>query len=175
MAEDRLTYCMKYVFGEEGGYVNNPKDKGGATKFGVTQKTYDSFLKRHGLKPEAVINLKMERAHEIYRGYWDAARCALAKPPLDLILFDTAINFGAGRAVEFLQKALSVKADKVFGPGTHDAFVKAGSHITLAESIVNQRVAYRHKRVQEDPTQKVFLKGWLNRDRRLLAVVERGY
>lgn len=175
MVEDRLTYCMKYVFGEEGGYVDNPHDKGGATKFGVTQGTYDSFLKRNGLPHEHVKNLKIERAHEIYRGYWDAARCALAKPPLDLILFDTAINFGAGRAIQFLQKALNVKADKVFGPSTHDAFAKAGSHLTLAESIVNQRVAYRYMRVNKDPSQKVFLKGWLNRDRRLLAVVERGY
>lgn len=171
MAEDRLTICMKYVFGEEGGYVNNPNDKGGATKYGVTQKTYDAWLKRHNLAHQHVKELQMERAHKIYRGYWDAARCALAKPPLDLILFDTAINFGAGRAIEFLQKALNVKADKVFGPSTHDAFVASDSHKTLAESIVNQRVAYRHMRVKKDPTQKVFLKGWLNRDRRLLDVI----
>lgn len=171
MMEDRLTFCMKYVFGEEGGYVNNPNDKGGATKYGVTQGTYDAWLKRHGLPSDPVKNLKLERAHEIYRGYWDAARCALAKPPLDLILFDTAINFGAGRAIEFLQIALQVKPDKVFGPATHDVFAKYADHKSLANNIVNQRVAYRHKRVKKDPTQKEFLKGWLNRDRRLLDVI----
>lgn len=164
---ERLDYCFKKVFGEEGGYVNDPDDPGGATKWGVTQSTYNAYRKRHKMEIRHVIEMDRQEALNIYRGYWDAARCSLAKPNLDLVLFDTAINFGSSRAVEFLQIALKVNADRVFGEGTKAAMLKA-DHKLVAINICHQRMEYRHERVKKAPKSKKFLNGWLNRDKRML-------
>lgn len=54
MASDRYQASLKIVLVHEGGYVNHPKDPGGATNKGVTQRVYDGYRKRNGLPARSV-------------------------------------------------------------------------------------------------------------------------
>lgn len=157
----------------EGGYVDNKKDPGGATNKGVTQATYNAYRTGKKLAPQPVKQIKEEEVEEIYySSYWKGSKCSLMKHPLTLAVFDTAINFGNGRAKEFLQKALKVMPDRVIGPDTKAALDKA-DHQEVAVTICELRIKYRHHRVAEDSSQVVFLKGWLNRDHALEAEVKK--
>lgn len=70
----------------EGGYVNDPTDKGGATKYGISQKSYPD---------ENIASLTIERAKELYlRDYWGVAGCDDLTYPWDVVVFDTAVHVG---------------------------------------------------------------------------------
>ena len=123
---DRLDDCLRFVLRWEGGYVNHPSDPGGATNKGVTQRTFDSWRLRAG-KPRAdVRTITDEEVHAIYAvDYWLAAKCDTLPAPLDLVVFDTAVNMGVGRAVRFLQHAVGERDDGEFGPLTREAVLAA--------------------------------------------------
>jgi lysozyme family protein len=91
----------------EGGYVNHPRDPGGATNKGVTQNTYNSWRKRQGLPAQSVKNITQAEVESIYRrDYWDAVRGDDLPSGVDLATFDYAVNSGVGRAVRSLQGVL---------------------------------------------------------------------
>jgi len=95
------------VIGVEGGYSNHPSDRGGATKWGVTEQTARAFG-----YPGDMRVFPRETAVEIYRKrYWTDPRLdrvAEQCPALAAELFDTGVNMGPGTAVKFLQRALNV-------------------------------------------------------------------
>lgn len=74
----------------EGGFVNDPNDRGGATIYGISQKAYPN---------EDIKNLTPARAKELYlRDYWIPAGCDELTAPWDMVVFDTAVNMGVGTA-----------------------------------------------------------------------------
>lgn len=81
----------------EGGYVNNPKDPGGETKYGISKKAYPNLdIKR----------LSLEEAKEIYRrDYWEKLP-SISNDGLRIAAFDTAINVGIGRTTLWLANAV---------------------------------------------------------------------
>ena len=85
----------------EGGYVNDPKDYGGETNFGISKKAHPE---------EDIKNMTAERAGRIYKHrYWDALRLdELDHQGIAEELFDTAVNIGRNRAANYLQTALSL-------------------------------------------------------------------
>lgn len=93
--------------GHEGGYVNNPRDPGGETKYGVSKRSY----------PELDIkNLTIDDAREIYRrDFWDELDGDRIDGALMYQVFDMAINSGPGNAIRCLQDALGVAPDGHFG------------------------------------------------------------
>lgn len=98
---DAFRTALSFTLKWEGGFVNHPKDPGGATNMGVTQATYDAWRKRQGLPPKPVREISLEEAETIYRTrYWDPlpARYAEKDLPLALALFDYAVNSGLGAA-----------------------------------------------------------------------------
>jgi len=77
---------INITLGFEGGYVNNPNDKGGETKYGISKKAYPDL---------DIANLTIEQAKEIYkRDYWDRCKCAFIPDALSMALFDFAVNSG---------------------------------------------------------------------------------
>jgi lysozyme family protein len=89
--------AINFVLKHEGNYINNSKDPGGETKYGISKRSYPN---------EDIKNLTVDRAKEIYRrDYWDTCKCDDLPDPLDLIVFDTAINMGPGTALVFLDKS----------------------------------------------------------------------
>lgn len=88
--------AMNFVLRWEGGFVDHPEDPGGATNHGISGN-------RNGLTYEQVKNLTVEDAKEIYyRDYWLPAGCDKLDWPMNLIVFDTAVNVGVSRAVSWL-------------------------------------------------------------------------
>ena len=159
-----LAIALKFTLLWEGGFVNNPLDPGGATNRGITQFTYDVYRINQHLPIRSVVNIAEEEVQDIYYSmYWKPSQAELAVEPLAVVLFDTAVNFGVGGAIEFLQEALGIGADGIFGPVTREAFLE-NNNKTTAEKMVAGRIVYRHQRVSSNSSQDIFLQGWLNRD-----------
>ena len=124
----RFDDAFKIVLGFEGGYVNDPADRGGETNYGITAATLESAKVKGWVPTNVTIkNIKLDHAKTIYkRGYWDVIKADSLPDPLDLILFDMAVNHGPGTAVKLLQQSLnsilkvgsSLAVDGIMGPKT---------------------------------------------------------
>ena len=81
----------------EGGYVNDPDDRGGETKWGISKRQY----------PEVnIMHLSREEAIKIYyRDYWQKARCRELPNSISPMYFDMCVNFGRSGATKVLQEA----------------------------------------------------------------------
>lgn len=92
--------------GLEGGYCCNAQDLGGATNFGITERT----AKTYGFT-RPIETMQIAEAKDIYHAmYWQALKLDLIAHTSPLVaaeVFDTAVNMGAGRAVEMLQVSLN--------------------------------------------------------------------
>jgi lysozyme family protein len=140
----------------EGGYVNNPADKGGATKYGISQAAYPSL---------DIASLTLADAQAIYqRDYWAACQCDVLPPPVAGLLFDAAVNHGQGWARKALQSAVGASTDGVIGPKTLAA-VKAADPATLHATIGQLRDAAYH----QDTDFPTFGRGWIIRLCRVVA------
>ena len=90
--ESALEFTLRW----EGGYSNDPSDPGGETKYGISKRYHPNV---------DVKNLTIDEAQEIYRmEYWNPSGCDSLPEPLDLIVFDTAVNMGIKRARSFLSE-----------------------------------------------------------------------
>ena len=156
----------------EGGYVNHPRDPGGATNYGVTQASYNEFRSSKGQVIQDVRAISKSELNDIYLRYWNAANCDKCAGVLSVAQFDTSFNFGPVGASRFMQELLGVSVDGAVGPITLGALAKA-NHDALAYAYPYSRIAYRYQRVHEAASQRVFLQGWLNRDRDLLSLVRK--
>jgi lysozyme family protein len=170
--------CLMFVLAREGGYVNNPNDRGGSTNRGVTQATYDSWRTRQGLPLQSVKLIADAELAALYRrDYWDKVAGDDLPSPVNLVVFDGAVNSGPGRAVRWLQDACGTVADGAIGPNTlaaihHACDFHGVQHI--AEVIVEKRQQFYESIVARDPSQKVFLRGWTNRLTELRKEIESG-
>lgn len=123
-----------HVIGVEGGYVNDPADPGGETKFGISARAYPG---------RDIGNLTIETAREIYRrDYWDRCRCDGLPPMLAVAVFDCAVNQGCRPAGRFLQRALGVTADGAIGPVTLRAAHSADAGAVLVDFMARRAVRY---------------------------------
>ena len=147
------------VLRREGGYVNHPKDRGGPTKYGITQANLDAWLASQA----SVRRIHEDTARLIYRrNYYLAPKIDQLPPALQPFLFDCAVNHGPSRAVKFLQRACEAKPDGRIGPATLaqvDKYAPEG----LIRAMIDLRRNFYLNIVRNDPSQKVFLRGWLNR------------
>lgn len=142
--------AFELVIGHEGGYVNNPADPGGETKFGISKRSYPN---------EDIASMTLERAKLIYkRDFYDKLRCGDMPRSLGFSVFDCGVNCGVTRAAEFLQKLLSVTVDGQIGPKTLEAVSQANGQL-LAAKFNAIRLQY-HASL---PTWPSFGKGWSRR------------
>ena len=126
--------AVEFVLRFEGDFSDDPKDSGGATKFGISQRAYPSLDIR---------SLTREAAIEIYRqDYWNRCRCNELPAQLALILFDSAVNQGPTAAIRLLQKSLNVGADGVIGPITIAAAFRASPSLVITEFIARRAYQY---------------------------------
>ena len=163
MPSQRFDASLPFILRWEGGFVDHPADRGGATNKGVTQRVYDGWRARQGEPPRSVRLIEDAEVHAIYEAdYWVPPRCDVLSGPLDLVHFDTAVNMGPGRAVRFLQSAVRCPVDGDFGPGTEMAVASCDPGEALL-AYCDAREAFYRALVAKKPDQGVFLKGWLNR------------
>ena len=143
------------VLKHEGGYVDHPKDPGGATNLGCTKKVWEEWV-GHEVTKDDIKALRVEDVAPLYKArYWDKCRCDDLPLGVDFAVFDLAINSGTGRASKFLQSACGVVADGAVGPATIAA-ANALNPRELASKICENRIHF----LQGLPTWETFGKGW---------------
>jgi len=177
------------VKGHEGGYANDPDDRGGETYCGISRKFHpgwsgwEAIDARNQLRPIRTNEILPElnpRVLEFYhRVYWLQNRCQEMEPELGLIVFDMAINHGAGKAGELLQRSLNaansnqrywndIIVDGMIGDQTSGAILSAG-----ARDKANQvnlwlnclRGAFFVEIMENDHRQEKFANSWASRIR----------
>jgi len=156
--ETNFRRALPLVLKHEGGFVNHPKDPGGATNKGITLANYRRYVKQDGsiedlkaIKPDEV-----ERVYKLF--YWDAVKADLLPVGVDYAVFDFAVNSGPGRAVKFLQRLAGVTQDGAIGSGTIAA-VAAMSPELVINRLCDDRLAF----MQGLSTWSTFGKGWGSR------------
>jgi len=159
----RFDDCIAFVLRQEGGFVDDPVDRGGATNMGITQREYSQWLTSVGNPPASVRDLTPAEAEVVYHtDYWDKVQADRFGEPMDLVLFDTAVNHGVTRAIKILQEALQVPVDGVLGPVTLTAAL-VDSQRQLAIDMLTARTNFYTRIVQNAPSQARFSAGWANR------------
>ena len=165
------------LFEREGGYVNHPADRGGPTRFGITE----AVARAHGYSG-AMAQLPREEAAAIYRRlYWLRPRfheVSRRSAKVAAELFDTGVNMGPGVATTFLQRALTalnrngkdypdLVPDGRIGPATLDALrafiaVRGNGGETVLLRALDALQGERYVRLAERrPANVAFLYGWL--------------
>ena len=151
------------ILKREGGYVDNPADRGGPTKYGITLVTLQA-RRGNGLTAEDVRGLQEEEARSIYRDEY------LEKPKINKInrvslrvfVLDSAVQHGPARAIRWLQKIAGAPVDGILGPVSLQIINGLDSSV-LYRRMVAERCRFYGKLITKDPTQAVFAAGWANR------------
>lgn len=156
--QERFDRCLAEVLRLEGGYVDDARDPGGPTRFGITRASLSEALGRSASKEE-VAGLSPEAAGQVYaRLYWSPMRCAGLPPGLDLLAFDMAVNMGQGTAARLLQAGLGAPVDGMMGPVT----IAAAASAPAADAI-REVSALRRERYRSLAGFAAFGRGWLRR------------
>jgi lysozyme family protein len=163
--------AFAHVIGVEGDYSNHEDDRGGPTKYGITQDTLSSYRGK-SVSVNDVKNLQITEAKLIYRSrYWNPISGDSIKSNLvATIIFDQAVNRGVSTAAQSIQAILGVKVDGVIGPKTIEALNNSSPKTTAFKFICEAQEHYA-RIVQRNNSQAVFLVGWLRRSHKLLELV----
>tara|TARA_B100000073_G_scaffold347617_1_gene362560 strand:+ start:2119 stop:2646 length:528 start_codon:yes stop_codon:yes gene_type:complete len=155
---------LEMVLGHEGSYVDDPDDRGGATNMGVTQKVYEQFMGREVTKDE-MRAMPRDHVDQIYKEeYWDRVKADLLPSGLDIAVFDLAINAGTGRSARILQEIIGAKPDGAIGNNTLSKLMQHKPKDVL-DKFTKKREEFYKSIVKSNPSQKKFIKGWLNRNK----------
>lgn len=142
----------------EGGYVDNPKDPGGATNLGCTKAVWEKFV-GHEVTKDDIKALTKEDVKPLYkRNYWDAIHGDELPSGLDYAMFDCAINSGVSRASKFIQSIVGVPTDGAIGNNTIFAISQINP-VTLITEFSDKRQAF----LESLATFSTFGKGWTRR------------
>lgn len=150
--EEPVNYrtLIERVLSHEGGYVNDLRDPGGETKFGISKRSY----------PDVDIkNLTREAAIAIYKqDYWDKLQADRFPPAVAYQLLDSAVNSGIGQSIRFVQRAVGVADDGVIGPVTLAKLLSTDPHDVVMKFLA-ERLDFLARLNKFD----VFGRGWVRR------------
>jgi len=142
--------CFEKLIAHEGGVSENPKDPGGLTNYGISQRAYPNLDIR---------SLTLAEVKQLYkRDYWDRAQCDQLPSQLSYLVFDAAVNSGIGQSIRFLQRAVGVADDGVMGAVTLSAIKRLDAE-SLCARFIGQRLDFMTRLSTFD----VFGKGWSRR------------
>ncbi|HBX6129598.1 TPA: peptidoglycan-binding protein [Klebsiella pneumoniae] len=166
-----FSHALAFVLAREGGYVNDPTDKGGETKYGISDK-------RDGLadgktdvngdgKPDTRIkDLTKEQAGQIYfRDYWYPSYCSQWPDGISLFVFDSAVQHSPKKAIQLLQEAVGFTGkavDGIVGKDTRAAVSSADAEWLLTRCFL-RRSRYYADIIKANSSQGKYLNGWFNR------------
>ncbi|TAZ20785.1 N-acetylmuramidase [Rhizobium ruizarguesonis] len=147
MAAKNFEEALARVLVHEGGYVDDPRDPGGATNQGVTQRTYDAYRRSKKLSTRPVKLMTGPERNEIYRRqYWDAVQGDTLPDGLDYVLLDGAVHSGPKQSIKWLQRALGASyhgtVDGVIGLATFAALGDTTNYSALIDRICDRRLAF---------------------------------
>lgn len=158
-----------FILKWEGGFVNDPIDRGGATNMGVTLNTWKSVgYDKNGDKKIDVKDLKLLSKEDVVKKvlkpyYWDKWRAdEINNQSIANILVDWVYTSGK-YGITKVQAMLNLKPDGVVGNKTLSAINDYPNQRQLFQRIKNERLAFIDRIVKNNPSQRRFLKGWKNR------------
>jgi lysozyme family protein len=158
MTRANFNAVMDQIFAHEGGYVDHPRDPGGATNMGITHITLKSYRGRSVTKADVKALTKAE-ARSIYEAnYWNPTKCDEMPAGLDLVMMDGSVNSGIGRGPKWVQAALGVTQDGKVGPAT----IAAANSANVAQ-VINKACDARMAFLKRLDTWDTFGKGWTRR------------
>lgn len=165
----RFDSCLAFVLEQEKAYSNLAGDAGGSTRWGVASNFWpDAYDKIAWLEKADKHAEAMQVVAAFYREkFWSPIQGDQLPPPLDLLVFDAAVNLGIGSAVSLLQQSINevngppyLVVDGQLGAKTLAA-VKAYPVHLLVYKITAERIAYYTSRPRK--RRDAFLAGWVNR------------
>ena len=150
--------CLNLVLKSEGGFVNDPRDSGGMTNLGITQKSLEEWL-GHDVDEKFMRNLTPEMAAPFYeQKYWRSCYGEVLPRGLDYLCFSFGINAGCGRSVKLLQQSIGVIPDGIVGPRVMQK-LRESNIADIIKGFSECRRNY-YKSLKSFP---VFGKGWASR------------
>jgi lysozyme family protein len=166
-----LENIWPFILKMEGGYVNNPHDHGGPTKYGVTLSTWKEL--GHDKDGDGIITendiklLTVADAHSVAQWFWNYFKCDLI-PSQEIanLLYDWGWASGVALVTKRLQGILGLAADGIFGSGSLAALnarIKKHGAAAVFEEIKQTRFAMIKAWVDAHPDQHIFIDGWKRR------------
>jgi len=151
------------ILTEEGGFVNNASDHGGATNFGITQHTLSEW-RGYSVSEDEVRNLSRAEAREIYRSQYITVPgfIGIEDGRLAALVVDSGVQHGVDRASRWLQEAAGVAQDGIVGPITIKA-VMTRDPAVLRHKIMAMRAEFYGQIISHDHSQAQFALGWARR------------
>ena len=168
---------IEVVLEHEGGYVDDPDDLGGATNFGVIQRTYQDYINKyddgHEVTKQEMKDMDVEDAKDVYLNlFWRPSKASKLPAEVREVYFDMVVNHGQGNAVKILQQACNNKrkpanhidVDGGIGPNT----IKAASTLKEWELMVERsgfywNLVFDGARYTKRTSQVKFIRGWIRR------------
>lgn len=134
--KQKFLVAINRVLGHEGGYVNDPADPGGETKWGISKRSYPNLSIKELTRDDAITIY--------YKDFWVAAHCEEFEDGVAYQLLDSAVNSGISQSIRFLQSAVGVADDGFFGPHTLAA-VKNTSESDIIMKFNAERLDFMRK------------------------------
>ena len=152
---DFFEHAITITLQHEGGYVNDPADPGGETRYGISKRAFPHV---------DIKTLTLDQAKALYRSfYWERGPHLIKLPTVAAKYFDLCVNAGVGRASKWLQEASNLfgaglTIDGQVGPVTAEWVNRYPHQEALLCAL--KGLAFQHYVKQNKPR---FLAGWLNR------------
>lgn len=155
MTDSQIRAAILKTIKKEGGYVNDPVDAGGETKYGISKRSFPD---------EDILNLTVWRAFEIYK-FWYALPLKLPEinnPRIGWKIFDVGVNTGLSRSVKLTQGVVGADVDGILGQQTLKAINETDEAVFFMHFIPALE-SYYMDIVERNPLQQKFMRNWLKR------------
>ena len=172
--KDLFPLFLELVLAAEGGFVNDPDDRGGATNFGITVEMFRTYINDVedrdypcGLEEaqERLVSISIEDVRSIYMMYyWEEVQADSLPPYINVMVADWAVNSGPQRAIIGLQRVVGASPDGIIGPETRakvQAKINNGEGRFLHELYIARLRSYYD--ISGLKNNEKFLAGWNNR------------
>jgi lysozyme family protein len=170
METPRFIKFMPLILEHEGGFVNNAKDPGGATKFGISLRFLRSMGQLGDIDHDGDVDiddiraLTPETVRPFYLNkFYNAMRIEeITSDQLAIQVFDFGVNAGPSRAIITLQRLIGATPDGVIGPDTLKK-LNAGQPCMFPTMYMNARISFYEQIVAKNKDLAQFLAGWKRR------------
>ena len=147
---ETLKMALDWIIQIEGGYVNNPDDPGGETKYGISKNAYPDL----DIKKLTTADAKAIYEHD----YWNKCHADELPYPVDIAVFDMAVNSHPKAAIKIFQKVVNTTPDSIFGDITRSAAARKNPDELFNEFMWARVEFYKNLRKFN-----IFGRGWINR------------
>lgn len=174
--KDNFDIAYNYMLENEGGFSNHVSDKGGATRSGISLSFLRQMFQKGSLWVDVnkdkvidkkdLLNLTPNQIKNIYYEQFWIPICKISPLKLLVKVFDTGVNIGVVKAIKLLQEVVESDVDGIVGPRTLIA-IEARDPNLILQKFVSKLRKYYVDLVSQDNSQIVFIKGWINRAKKL--------